>query len=64
MNKPETYQWACRWPTHWCRANWKVYDIGSGPILVNDGIEEEGGIFPKNGFWTFDSPVELIGRAE
>lgn len=52
------------WSVFRYRADWKVYDIGAGPVLINDGIEEEGGIFPKNGFWMFDSPVELIGRAE
>ena len=52
------------WNVFRYRADWREYDIGAGPILVNDGIKPESVACPKDGFWIFDSPIALIGRAE
>ena len=35
------------WSVFRYRADWKIYDVGAEPILVNDSIEEGGGLFPK-----------------
>ena len=48
------------WEVFRYRADWREFDIGAGPVLVNDGIENDSGAYPINGFWVFDSPIELI----
>lgn len=43
------------------KADWRRWDVGAGPVLVNDGTQ---GWFPADGFWTLLAPVHLVGRAE
>ena len=52
------------WEIFRYRADWRQYGIGSGPILINDRLKPESVVYPKGGFRIFDSPIELIGRAE
>ena len=52
------------WEVFRYRADWREFDIGSSPVLVNDRVKEESLVYSKNGFWIFDSPIALIGRCE
>ena len=48
------------WDVFRYRADWRQFDIGEGPVLVNDGTT---GWYPRTGFWTLDAPVQLIAPA-
>ena len=52
------------WEVFRYRADWREFDIGSGPVLVNDRVKEDSIAYSKNGFWIFDSPVALVGRCD
>jgi len=48
----------------WDRFRYRVqdreFDLGRGPVLVNDGVED--GWLKAAGFWTFDGPISLVER--
>jgi len=49
------------WDVFNYRADWRTFDTGSGPVLVNDAVDD--GWLTKDGFWRLDSPVLLLSRS-
>lgn len=50
------------WDVFRYRADWRVFDIGEGPILINEGRRPDDVLIPAGGFWNLFAPVWLVGR--
>lgn len=50
------------WDSFRYRTDWRVFDVGSGPVLVNDWVED--GWLKADGFWQFEGPIHLVSGAE
>lgn len=48
------------WDVFRYQTDWRRFDSGSGPVLVNHAVED--GWLVKNGFWTLASPIQLVSR--